>query len=121
MESRRYSLDGAWSLFFTLPDTGARYDTEVCVPCNVEPTLVKLGLIDDYLPCDDERACERFEGVDDWCYTRWFDALQMKWAEDGRVSANHFFTQKTNFETTRAWCEIIQKECGLLEVPQELQ
>lgn len=74
MEAKRYSLDGAWSLSFTLPDTGVHYDTEVFVPCNVEPALVELGLLSDYLPCDDERACERFEGVDDWCYTRRFDA-----------------------------------------------
>lgn len=77
METKKYSLDGAWSLSFTLPENGKRYDTQVTVPCNVEPTLLEMGLVDDYLPCDNERACEKFEGVDDWCYTRTFAAPQI--------------------------------------------
>ena len=77
METKKYSLDGDWSLSFTLPEDGKRYDTQVTIPCNIEPTLVQLGLIDDYLPCDNEHVSEPFEGVDDWCYTRTFDAPQI--------------------------------------------
>lgn len=71
---KKQMLDGAWNLSFTMPDTTDRYETEVTVPCNVEPYLVELGLIDDYMPVETPFATQKFDGVDDWTYVRYFDA-----------------------------------------------
>lgn len=69
----KHSLDGIWNLSFTAPD-GAVYSAKAPVPGNVEPVLVELGLIEDYMPADSEYATSEFETVDDWCYTTTFDA-----------------------------------------------
>lgn len=67
-------LDGKWKLSFTLPDGNRRIETTVDVPCNVEPYLLELGLLDDYMPADNAHATQRFEAVDDWTYETAFDA-----------------------------------------------
>jgi len=76
METKKHMLNGEWELSFHSPKNGMMVRTHAPVPGNIEPVLVRLGLVDDYLPCDNERACEEFEGVDDWCYMRRFDAPQ---------------------------------------------
>ena len=68
----KYSLDGSWDLSFTAP-CGEKYDTSVKIPCNIEPVLKELGLVEDYLPSDNDEATLDFEGVDDWCYRKVFD------------------------------------------------
>ena len=70
-------LNGSWQLSFTMPESTDRYQTEVEVPCNVEPYLVKLGLIEDYIPCDTAFATQKFDAVDDWTYVRYFDAEEL--------------------------------------------
>ena len=71
---KKMSLDGKWSLSFTLPDQSKQIRTEVEVPSNVEPYLVELGLLKDYMPVDDPFATQAFEAVDDWTYITRFDA-----------------------------------------------
>lgn len=71
---KKQMLDGSWQLSFTMPESTDRYQTEVEVPCNVEPYLVKLGLVEDYMPCDTCFATQKFDAVDDWTYVRYFDA-----------------------------------------------
>ena len=75
---KKIFLDGKWDLTFTLPDEHRVISTEVEVPCNVEPYLVRLGLIEDYMPADYAFATQRFEAVDDWTYTTHFDAPEKK-------------------------------------------
>ena len=70
--NERQSLDGIWQLAFTMPESEVRYQTEVNVPCNVEPYLVSLGLVDDYMPSDDPYSMQIFESVDDWTYSTTF-------------------------------------------------
>lgn len=72
--NKKYMLDGMWDLSFTLPDENKKITATAPVPGNIEPILVSLGLIDDYLPADSERATAKFESVDDWTYTTAFDA-----------------------------------------------
>lgn len=72
--NRRHSLNGEWQFSFTLPDTGERTCGIAPVPGNVEPVLQKLGLVGDYMPADDLYATAMFTAVDDWTYTRTFDA-----------------------------------------------
>ncbi len=74
-DTKRHYLDGKWELCFTMPDGKAMKGT-VNVPGNIEPELASLGLIDDYLPGDYEFATAEFCAVDDWTYTRYFDAPQ---------------------------------------------
>ena len=74
---QKFLLNGEWSLTFTLPDEDKRIETTVSVPCNVEPYLVALGLIDDYMPADNAFATQKFEAVDDWTYTKCFDAPEI--------------------------------------------
>lgn len=69
----KISLDGRWELSFTLPESEKQINAELDVPANVEPTLVKLGLIEDYMPADDPYATQLFEAVDDWTYVKRFD------------------------------------------------
>ena len=69
-----HSLNGAWELSFTSPLDHKKISTTVCVPCNVEPELVRLGLLDDYMPADTPFATQKFESVDDWTYVTQFNA-----------------------------------------------
>ena len=68
----KHSLDGIWDLSFTAP-CGEKHNTRVKIPCNIEPVLKELKLVDDYLPSDNDEATLDFEGVDDWCYKKVFD------------------------------------------------
>ena len=68
------SLNGEWQLSFTEPFEGKRIETVAEVPCNTEPILQKLGLVDEYMPPDTPHATTPFTAVDDWCFTRTFDA-----------------------------------------------
>lgn len=79
--NRQY-LNGKWELSFTLPDTDEKIKTQVDVPCNAEPYLVKLGLLADYMPADDPYATQKFEAVDDWTYVTRFESTH---AKDGCV------------------------------------
>lgn len=72
-KSKKYILDGTWDLSFTEPSERKMISESVTVPCNIEPVLVKLRLIDDYLPSDNESATAEFEAVDDWTYVRKFE------------------------------------------------
>ena len=69
----RIFLDGSWELSFTLPESDKKINTSVDIPSNIEPTLVKLGLIEDYMPADNPYATQAFEAVDDWTYVKRFD------------------------------------------------
>lgn len=69
----KHSLDGIWDLKFTLPDNKV-ISSRISIPSNIEPTLKELGLIDDYMPADNEYATTKFEAIDDWTYTTVFDA-----------------------------------------------
>lgn len=71
---KTHSLCGKWKLSFTEPFEDKIIRTTTSVPGNIEPVLVELGLIDDYLPCDNFEAVTPFEGVDDWTYVTTFDA-----------------------------------------------
>ncbi len=75
MDKKINSLNGVWDLKFTLDEKV--YSTTTPVPGNVEPTLQKLGLCDDYMPADYEFATAKFETVDDWTYTTVFDAPEL--------------------------------------------
>ncbi len=70
--TKKEYLDGTWGLSFTSPE-GKKINTKISVPCNIEPTLQSLGLIDDYIPADTEYATEKFNFVDDWTYTTDFE------------------------------------------------
>lgn len=80
----KHSLDGMWNLTFTMPEEDKIIKTETFVPGNVEPTLVKLGLIEDYMPTDDRYATTKFDYVDDWTYETTFDAdkLNKSWKKN---------------------------------------
>lgn len=73
-QERRMYLDGKWAFSFTEPFEGKGIKTEVQVPCNVEPTLQALGLVEDYMPADYQHATTPFTAVDDWTFERTFDA-----------------------------------------------
>ena len=73
MDNLKFNLNGTWTFKFTAPD-GKKIDTNIIVPSNVEPKLVSLGLIADYMPADYDRATEPFDYVDDWTYETVFDA-----------------------------------------------
>ena len=60
-ESVKHYLDGNWELKFTMPEENRVIKTKTPVPGNIEPTLKKLGLIEDYIPADDEFATSKFE------------------------------------------------------------
>lgn len=70
-------LDGLWNLTFTNPLDNQKIDTTITVPSNVEPKLVELGLIDDYMPVDNAHATTEFEIVDDWTYTTSFSGKEI--------------------------------------------
>ncbi|MBE6589562.1 MAG: hypothetical protein E7643_05225 [Ruminococcaceae bacterium] len=69
---KRKHLDGLWELSFTSPVDEKSIQTKAPVPGNVEPVLKLLGLMDDYLPPDNEFATEIWNEVDDWCYSTRF-------------------------------------------------
>lgn len=73
----KYELNGQWALSFTHPTENRKIETIVDVPCNVEPYLVKLGLLEDYMPADDPYVTQPFEAVDDWTYVKRFDAPEL--------------------------------------------
>ncbi|MBQ6823800.1 MAG: hypothetical protein IJP27_04035 [Clostridia bacterium] len=68
----QHTLNGSWNLSFTFQEK--EYHTTTAVPGNVEPTLVRLGLVEDPMPADELYATEPFESVDDWRYTTTFRA-----------------------------------------------
>ena len=70
----RHTLDGSWRLSFTSPINGEKTETYVSVPNNVETALTELGLIEEPMPADSYKATADFDLVDDWTYTRLFDA-----------------------------------------------
>ncbi len=70
--TKKQYFDAPWGLTFTSPD-GQKISTEITVPSNIEPTLQKLGLVDDYMPADYQYATEKFNFVDDWTYTTTFE------------------------------------------------
>lgn len=72
----RFSLNGDWNLQFTLPEGGVQ-STSAPVPGNVETVLEASGLLDDCIPADNVNATTRWNVVDDWTYTRTFDAPEM--------------------------------------------
>lgn len=77
-EDKKYILDGEWSLSFTEPVKGEKIHTNVKIPCNIEPVLAELGLIDDYLPADCDSVTAEFEAVDDWTYVKKFKILPIE-------------------------------------------
>lgn len=77
-ENRKYLLDAEWRLTFTEPLNEKRISTNVEIPCNIEPVLVRLGLIDDYLPADNDSVTIDFESVDDWTYTKKFKKMPLE-------------------------------------------
>jgi len=70
----KHILNGIWNFSFTPPGQSLPIQTTAAVPGNVEPELVRLGLIEDYLPADSKYATMDYELVDDWTFTRTFDA-----------------------------------------------
>jgi hypothetical protein len=48
--------------------------------------------------------------------------LIIKWEENGKTYANHFFSsRKIPFDCLKAWVKIIERECGFSETPIEFQ
>ncbi|MBE6689964.1 MAG: hypothetical protein E7590_01605 [Ruminococcaceae bacterium] len=74
MKEKQIFLNGEWQLSFTEPFAGKRIESSITVPGNVEPTLQRLGLVADYMPPDTPHATTPFTAVDDWCFSRSFDA-----------------------------------------------
>ena len=74
MTTKKHFLHGEWMFSFTDPNTGAPVQDRATVPGNVEPELVRIGLLTDYMPPDHRRATTQFEIVDDWTYVKHFDA-----------------------------------------------
>ncbi|MBQ7040024.1 MAG: hypothetical protein IJN39_05595, partial [Clostridia bacterium] len=70
-------FDGLWNLSFTNPYDNKMINTQINIPSNVEPKLVELGLIDDYMPVDNANATTKFEIVDDWTYTITFNTKDL--------------------------------------------
>ena len=74
MKPTKHFLHGQWSFSFTEPESGELYRDHAEVPGNVEPELVRLGLLTDYMPPDNLYATTLFDTVDDWTYVTHFDA-----------------------------------------------
>ena len=70
----RTELSGIWNLSYTDPETGETRSIPAHVPGNVEPDLVAAGLLSDPIPPDTLFATTHLDGVDDWTYTRIFNA-----------------------------------------------
>ncbi|MBE6702257.1 MAG: hypothetical protein E7585_02450 [Ruminococcaceae bacterium] len=76
-ENRRIFLNGEWQLRFTEPFDGKTVESTITIPGNVEPTLQKLGLLEDYMPADSLHATTPFTAVDDWSFSTAFAAPQL--------------------------------------------
>ena len=70
----KYPLTQNWTLSFTHPLTGKRYCIPSTVPGNVEPDLLREGLIREIFPPDNPTAMRDWGGVDDWSYRLEFDS-----------------------------------------------
>ena len=77
-ENKKYLLDGEWSLTFTEPLKKNKMFTNVEIPCNIEPVLVRLGLLEDYMPADSDSVTADFESVDDWTYIKKFEISSLE-------------------------------------------
>lgn len=77
----KYSLNGMWDFGFTMPETGEYRQMRSAVPSNVEIPLMENGILKEIMPCDTIHATTAFDYVDDWTYTRTFDApaLPQEW------------------------------------------
>ena len=84
----KYDLNGSWKLAFTAPEGGKHFEFDASVPGNVEIELERNGLLKNCMPCDDIHAARAYQSVDDWTYSRSFDAPAV---EDG-------WTQELVFE-----------------------
>ena len=62
------SLNGQWKFSFTNPLTKEIVNDFALVPGNVEPELVKLNILDDYMPLEDPNKTDFLMAVDDWTY-----------------------------------------------------
>ena len=80
----RIPLNGTWNLTFTAPQDGQIQRMAAEVPGNVDIELEKNGFVEDCMPADDPRAMVEYEHVDDWTYTRVFDAPEIKadWTQE---------------------------------------
>ncbi len=78
MNTLKHYLHGEWDFSFTHPVTKKFYSDKATVPGNVEPELLRMGLVDDYFPSDRRDATLDFEIVDDWTYQTVFDAPELK-------------------------------------------
>ncbi len=78
MNSIKHYLHGDWSFSFTHPTTKKVYNDKATIPGNVEPELVRMGLLGNYLPSDRRDATMDFDMVDDWTYVKLFDAPELK-------------------------------------------
>ena len=74
----KYSLNDTWQLSFTDPADRQIKTVSAAVPGNVEPALQNAGLLGDYMPADRPDATAHLDTVDDWTYTRTFDAPPLK-------------------------------------------
>ena len=70
----KHELNGKWDLSFTPPEKNHPIISVTDVPGNIEPELVRLGLLTEYMPADNKYATVDYELVDDWTYGRTFDA-----------------------------------------------
>jgi len=68
---RKY-LNGSWKFKFTEPKTNKIIKDFANVPGNVEPELVRLNFLDDYMPLEDPRKTDFLMAVDDWTFTTVF-------------------------------------------------
>lgn len=75
MNNNIHNLCGKWKLTFTEPFEEKRISAQADVPGNIEPVLAEMGLLMNYMPCDNLNAVTPFEAVDDWEYTTDFDGL----------------------------------------------
>lgn len=62
------SLNGQWKFSFTNPLTKEIVNDFALVPGNVEPELVRLNILDDYMPLEDPNKTDFLMAVDDWTY-----------------------------------------------------
>ncbi len=69
---RKY-LNGSWFFSFTEPKTNAFMNDHAYIPGNVEPELVRLKLLDDYMPLEEPNKTDYLMAVDDWTFITHFD------------------------------------------------
>jgi len=72
----KHFLHNNWELSFINPYDGKNVVTDVEIPSNIEPILVKLGLIKDYMPSDNKFATTDFD-LTDFSYKCVFDAPEL--------------------------------------------